>query len=101
MKPAVTISLVPEARGGPFIFWDDLAEGCRKAAELGFEAVEVFPPSAAALNSAALKKILRDHGLKLATLGTGGGWLRQKFTLTAADAQVREKARKFIAEMIE
>ena len=101
MKPAVTISLVPEARGGPFIFWDDLTEGCRKAAKLGFAAVEVFPPSAATLDSAALKKLLHEHGLKLATLGTGGGWLRQKLTLTAANTQVREKARKFIAEMIE
>src|SRR3954447_9527654 len=45
IRSAVTISLVPEARGGPFVFWDDLTSGCRKAAELGFDAVEVFPPS--------------------------------------------------------
>ncbi len=44
MRSAVTISLVPEARGGPFVFWDDLLEGCRKAAALGFDAVEIFPP---------------------------------------------------------
>ena len=43
MLSAVTISLVPEARGGPFVFWDDLAAGCAKAAELGFDAVEIFP----------------------------------------------------------
>ena len=36
IRSAVTISLVPEARGGPFIYWDDLAEGCRKAAALGY-----------------------------------------------------------------
>ena len=42
---AITISLVPEARGGPFVFWDDLAAGCARAAALGFDAVEIFPRS--------------------------------------------------------
>ncbi len=45
IQSSVTISLVPEARGGPFIFWDDLEDGCRKAKALGFDAVEVFPPA--------------------------------------------------------
>lgn len=101
MKPAVTISLVPEARGGPFIFWDDLAESCRKAAELGFAGVEVFPPDPAALDRDALRRLLREHRLKLAALGTGGGWIRQKLTLTAANAEVRSRALKFIQEMID
>ena len=39
MKSAVTISLVPEARGGPFVFWDDLPAACRKAKELGAQYV--------------------------------------------------------------
>ena len=29
-----------EARGGPFVFWDDLAAGCRQAREFGFDAIE-------------------------------------------------------------
>ena len=32
IRSSVTVSLVPEARGGPFVFWDDLAAACRKAA---------------------------------------------------------------------
>ena len=47
MKSAVTICLVPEARQGPFVFHDGLEAGCHAAAELGFDAVEVFPESAA------------------------------------------------------
>jgi hypothetical protein len=43
IKSAVTISLVKEAEGGPFVFWHDLAAGCAKAAELG---VEVKQPPA-------------------------------------------------------
>jgi sugar phosphate isomerase/epimerase len=101
MKPAVTISLVPEARGGPFIFWDDLAQSCGKAAKLGFAAVEVFPPSAEAVDHNELQSLLRKHRLNLATLGTGGGWIRQKLTLTAASASTRKRALKFIKEMVD
>ena len=101
MKPAVTVSLVPEARGGPFIFWDDLAGACKKAADLGYAAIEVFPPAASALNASELRGLLKEHSLALATLGTGGGWIRQKLTLTSSDSGVRERALEFIKEMIE
>jgi len=49
IKSAVTISPVKEAEGGPFVFWHDLAAGCAKAAELGYDAVEVFAPNADAI----------------------------------------------------
>ena len=53
MKSAVTVSLVPEARGGPFVFWDDLTAAARQAAELGFDAIELFPPGPDAMHPAA------------------------------------------------
>ena len=101
MKPCVTISLVPEARGGPFIFWDDPSEACSRAAELGFSAVEIFAPSAPELPRNELESLLRKHKLAVAAFGTGGGWIRQKLTLTAASAEIRQRARQFIAEMID
>ena len=71
MRSAVTICLVPEARQGPFVFHGTVAEGglaagCRVAAELGFEGVEIFPESAAAFPVAHLPRLLADHGLALA-----------------------------------
>ena len=101
MKPAVTVSLVPEARGGPFIFWDDLGEACRKAAQLGFTAIEVFPPSPDALDTSELKRLLTENRLSLATLGTGGGWIRQKLTLTSQNPDIRQRALAFIKQMID
>jgi hypothetical protein len=62
MKSAVTICLVPEARQGPFVFHDGLEAGCRMAAELGFDAVEVFPESAEGLPVADLHRLLATHG---------------------------------------
>ena len=101
MRSAVTISLVPEARGGPFVFWDDLDAGMRKAAELGFDAVEIFPPSADALNPAAVKSLLRQHKLSLAAVGTGAGWVKHKLRLTAPSADEREKARAFVRQIVD
>jgi sugar phosphate isomerase/epimerase len=97
----VTISLVPEARGGPFVFWDDLADGCRQAAELGFDAVEVFPPDAATLDELDLKGLLSRHGLKLAAVGTGAGWVKHKLRLTDPDRARREPAGQFAQSMVE
>ena len=101
IRSAVTVSLVEEARGGPFVFWDDLAEACRKAQHLGFDAVEVFPPTAVAVDPAKLRILLNDHGLALAAVGTGAGWVKRKLTLTQADPASRVQARDFIREIID
>ena len=37
MRGAITVCLVPEARRGPFVFHDGLEQGCREAAEHGFD----------------------------------------------------------------
>src|SRR4051794_15648893 len=100
MRSAVTISLVPEARGGPFVFWDDPAAGCQKAAALGFDAVEVFPPSAGGLQAADLKRLIADHRLGVAAVGTGAGWVVHRLRLTDPDAAVRSRAREFVAGII-
>ena len=101
IRSAVTISLVNEARGGPFVFWDDLAAGIRKAAELGYDAVELFAPSADAVDPQALKQLLVDHKLTLAAVGTGAGWVRGKLNLTLPDAAKRAEARAFIKSIID
>jgi sugar phosphate isomerase/epimerase len=101
MKSAVTVSLVPEARGGPFVFWDDLGAAARKAAALGFDAIELFPPGPDAVDPAALRKLLDDTGLSLAAVGTGAGWVKHKLTLTSPDDATREKAAAFVRSMID
>jgi sugar phosphate isomerase/epimerase len=101
ISSAITLSLVPEARGGPFVFWDDLEAGCAKAAELGFDAIEIFPSHADDLDGLALRDLLRRHGLKLAAVGTGAGWVKRKLRLTDPDPHVRMCARDFIGAVID
>lgn len=101
MQSAITICLVPEARQGPFVFHDGLEAGCRAAAELGFDAVEVFPESAEGVPEAELARQLASHGLGLAALGTGAGWVKHKLQLCHADAEQREAAREFIGRIVD
>jgi sugar phosphate isomerase/epimerase len=101
IKSAVTICLVPEARGGPFVFWDDLPGSIRKAQKPGFDAVEIFPPGPEALKVSDVKKLLGDQGLSLAAVGTGAGWVKHKLRLTDGNAAVRLKAREFVKSIID
>jgi sugar phosphate isomerase/epimerase len=101
MLSAITISLVPEARGGPFVFWGDLAGNCARASALGFDAVEIFPRSVEELNARELRDLLRQHHLRLAAMGTGAGWVVHKLRLTDPDPGIRKRARDFIAGIID
>lgn len=94
MKSAVTISLVPEARGGPFVFWDDVHAACRTAAEMGFDAVEIFPPSGEPISNLKCE-------IPIAAVGTGAGWVKHQLTLTSPDGDVRRRAIEFVSAIID
>lgn len=99
MKSAITISLVEEARKGPFVYHGGLADGCARAAAAGFDAVEVFVPSADPLPE--LAGLLEQHNLQLAAIGTGAGWVKHKLSLTDADAGKRAQAVAYVKGVID
>ena len=101
MRSAITVSLVPQAQGGPFVFWQGLAGACESAAALGFDAIEIFAPSAEAIDRAELRQLLERHSLRVAAFGTGGGWVLHKWHLLHDDLEVRAQARKFIQSIID
>ncbi|WP_437194121.1 TIM barrel protein [Planctomicrobium sp. SH527] len=100
IKSAVTISLVSEAKGGPFVFWSDLPESIQCAAELGFNAVELFLPGPNAVAIPELKQMLSENRIGVAAVGTGAGMVLHKLSLTDASADIRHRAEEFISEMI-
>lgn len=101
IRSAVTISLVTEAAGGPFVYWGDLEGNAARAKAIGFDAIEVFAPSADVLDRSRLRAILDTHQLQLAALGTGAGWVIHRLSLTHPDATVRQKALVFIQQIID
>lgn len=101
MRSAVTVSLVEQARGGPFVYWDALPQACAHAAGLGFDAIEIFAPGPEALARQQVHDLLAAHGLTLAAVGTGAGKLLHGLTLTDPDPSRRQAAREFVRGMIE
>ena len=101
MKSCITISLVEEARGGPFVLWDGLQNSITFAGELGYDAVEIFAPSIEALQMDQLGGWLDAAGVKLAALGTGAGWVKHRLQLADADATRRQQAREFVRTIID
>ena len=100
MKSAVTVSLVEEARGGPFVFWHDLPGAISKAKELGYDAIEIFAPSPIDVDVKETKKLLDDAGLSVAAVGTGAGWVINRVHLVDANPITRDNAKEFIRSMI-
>ena len=101
IRSAVTIALVPQLKTGPWIFWENLEVGISKAAQLGFDGIELFTPSADAIDPAVLKTLLGSSGLSLSAVGTGAGKVIKGLILTDPDPEIRRQAIAFIMDMIE
>ena len=101
MRSAITVSLVPETKGGPFVFSNGLADAFAQAAALGFDAIEIFPPSADAAVLAEVPALVAQYRLPVAAVGTGAGWVVRKLALTSSDAATRAQAREFIRAIID
>lgn len=101
IKSAVTVSLVKEAEGGPFIFWHDLRAACQKASELGFDAIELFAASPESIDPQALRDLLDEFDLGLAAVGTGAGKIVRGLTLTDPNPDRRAEAKHFVKMMID
>ena len=101
IKSAVTLNLIETMSIGPWIFWHDLEESLKKAAELGFDGVELFTASGDALDASHLRDRLTHYGLELAAVGTGAGKVLHGLTLTDPDPEIRKKAIDYISEMID
>ena len=100
IKSSITFSAVPEAQGGPFVYWGSLEESMRSAKVLGFDAIEIFPPSPDYFQTVDAKTLARQIGLEIAAVGTGAGWLKHKLSLAEADPQVRTRAMEFLTSML-
>lgn len=100
MKSGVVMSLLSEPTNGPFVLQKTLEENCQKAAELGFEAVEIFFRSPDDLDVEKLRKVLKNTGLQLSALSTGGGAKFEGLNLCSNDPAVRERSKCFVRQVI-
>ncbi len=83
------------------MFHDGLEAGCRAAVELGFDGVELFPESAASFEQSGVARRLAMHGLTLAAVGSGAGWVKHKLHLCHPEPTVRAQAVSFVGELVD
>ncbi len=98
---SVTVSLVPEASAGPFVYHGDLLEACRQASELGIDGIEIFAPSGSHVNPSDLRDLLERHRLRLAAVGTGAGMILHGLSLCAPSESERARAGDYVKRMID
>lgn len=101
MKTAVTLCRVAEAAAGPFVFHQPLNEGFAKAAEHGFDSVELFFPGPDTVPIAEILELQDTHGLGIAAVGTGAGMVKHGLSLTDPDPDKRAAALDFILKMVD
>src|SRR5688572_5883255 len=101
MRSAITVSLVPETKGGPFVFTTGLSDAFAQAVALGFDAVEIFPPTGNAPALAEVQALVDRHRVAVAAVGTGAGWVVHKLSLTHPDPASRLRAQEFIRGIID
>jgi len=103
VKVSVTVCLIPEAKGGPFVLWDDLPASILLAGESWLRRHRVVPgsPEPDALGPQMVKDLLAPHKLQVSAVGSGAWWVRHKLSLTHPDPAHREKARAFTIAMID
>lgn len=101
IQSAITVSLVEEAKGGPFVLWDGIPAACKTARDLGFDAIEIFASGPEAVDREELKSLLNQYQLNVAAVGTGAGMVKHKLSLIDADETVRRKAVEFIKSIID
>ena len=101
MKSAITLSQVPEALGGPFVFRTPLPEAFATAAKIGFDAVELFLPGPDFVSVDEVKSLADEHGLAVAAVGTGAGMVCHGLSITDPSEEKREAALDFVFAMID
>lgn len=99
VKTAVTLCLVPEASAGPFVYHGNAAEGFSKAAQHGYDAVELFVSCPSDKLLWQLQQLVDQYGIKIAAVNSGAGAIKHGFSVTCPDKGKRRDALKFIAEM--
>ncbi len=101
MKTAITLSLLPSSPRMPFVLGPDLEKGVARAAELGYDAFELFPPTIEAIDTSTINRLTESYNIQLSTIGTGGGWVSQGLTLTNADPAERKRGIEYAKQMVQ
>lgn len=100
MKAAVTIAGAG-ARESAFVVWRGFKESIKKAAEYGYDGVELALKGADDLNPVELKRWLSDCHMEVSCITTGQVFADRGLYFTHPDPQKREETIRIFSELID
>lgn len=100
MRLALVITPEEVAPQAPIPFRGDVRTGVALAADCGYQGVEVHLADASSIDGRALARTLRDHGLRLAAIGSGLAWGLHGVSMTHADPGVRGESVRRLKGML-
>jgi sugar phosphate isomerase/epimerase len=83
------------------LFSGSFSERLKKAAELGYDGVELMAAIPAELDVKKIRDQLKDLDLVVSAIGSGAVYMEEKLTLLASEPEVSQRALKRLHELIQ
>jgi sugar phosphate isomerase/epimerase len=80
-----------KATFAPLLYAGRMGYGIQRAAELGYDGVELNIQDPVKINREKLKKKVKSHGLEIVSFGTGQAYIEEGLCLATSDPGVRNK----------
>lgn len=100
MKLSVTMALTADETA-PIVLRGDYAQNIRKAAEMGYDSVEIHVNDPKTLNVEQILNACRKYNVDVSTIGTGMGYVIDRLSFTSPDENIREKAVERILDHVD
>ena len=98
----LSITLAKEAgESAPIVFRGSYIDNIKKAAQMGYDAVEIHVNDPCSLDINEIQKACEENRISISTLGTGMGFVIDGLSFTDPDSSIRENAVLRIKEDIE
>ncbi len=91
MKKSIVVS-TPEAKFSALAYKEDFRDSIRKAAELGFDGVELAIRDPKRVEVEKIKELMRQYNLQVPAIGTGQAWGEEGLSFSDSRPSVRKKA---------
>jgi 5-keto-L-gluconate epimerase len=91
MKLAVT-GILEAKEDAPLVFRGEYKDIIPKAAEIGYDAMELHIYDSLEIDRPKLKSLFEENGIKLSSIGTGSAYARDRLSLASDDPNIRKQA---------
>ena len=100
MKTAVTIA-GEGAKASAFVVWRGFEQSIRKAAEYGYDGVELALKDASDIQPSTLRTWLKDYSMEVSCITTGQVFADRGLYFTHPDPDVRKKTIQVFSDLID